>query len=238
MRTLAGLTASTIASGSGRASGIATSSSSTRRAGVASPELRAQHRDRARRTAGSASRGRPTPTTSAGAPAVRGRHPAGSPTSARSMPVSASSRRRREAPRIIVAPSRESPRSVSSLVRVTSVPPSARVEADLQLRGLEDALERRPLDVLLPRVAHALGRAGAAKVRPHAGPPLGPQHRGPMRPPPARIAHVLDPLGARPPARQAVRVRYEVPDPGGLGGDRPGSRDARHRAAQAIARRT
>ena len=136
----------------GAAAGSATSSSSTRRIGSVSPS---SERSIASAAVGSADPllgVAPSPPLRRPRGPLRG-SPSRPPTSARSMPSSASSRRRRAAPRIIVEPSRESPRRRSSLVSVTRVGVRVGIEPDLEPRRLEDALERRPLDLLLPGVA-------------------------------------------------------------------------------------
>src|SRR6201999_1872505 len=89
---------------------------------------------------------------------------------------------------------------------------------------------RRPLELLLPDVALALGGADAAEVGPHASPFRGFQHLRPLAAA-ARAAHldVLDPRRTWPPARQVVGVGDQGPDLVARGGDgalagRPGHR--------------
>ena len=122
------------------------------------------------------STGPPTPTTSRRAAAAHvalsdyamssRSHP-----SALSIPSSASSRTAPWPRRISGEPSRDIPFSVCTAASFTSVPPSVASQPDLHPRGLQVPLERRPLQLLLPDVALALGRADAAVVGPHARAP-------------------------------------------------------------------
>ena len=133
--------------------------------------------------------------------------------SARSIPSRASSRRCRVAGRIIGEPSRDRPRSRSLLTRVTASRRRRASSRISKLRGAQDPLERRALDLLLPHVALAGRRGGAAVVGPHALAPL--RSRAPWSSgcaSPGRHPHVLDPHRARPPPGQVMRVGDQVPD--------------------------
>ena len=92
-------------------------------------------------------------------------------------------------------------------------------------------LERRPLDLLLPHVALLVGRADAAKVRPHPPSPAAFPAPSSSAAPAALAPHVLDPHRPRPPARQVIRIRDQIPDPPPRGGDQPPAGHLGHRAA-------
>ena len=211
-------TASTTALGSGRASGSATSSSRPRGAGSPSPELGAQHRQGAAPSSGRLA-GSPHPHHFCGRAAVPVSHRLAR--SARSIPASASSSRcAGRAPHHRPSPRREIPRSVSSLVSVTSVAAALGSSPISSSRRTQHALERRPLDLLLPDVARARGRGGAAEVGAHPGAALGLEHLGPLaraRRPAPRTSSTR--TARRPPARQVVRIGDQLPDraPGSAG---------------------
>ena len=197
-----------------------------RGAGSSSPT---RSRSAASASASSSARppGRPTPTTSSRCRGAGSSLPGQRPLDARRAPASRISPWPR---RIIGEPSREIPRSVCAEVerRPRSRRPRRR-SAISTCEAAQVALERRPLELLLPDVALALGRADAAVVGAHAA-PLG----GLAAPSSTGCAgrrlrvDVLDPRRARPPARQAVGVGDQRPDLGAGRGDRAPAGDPRH----------
>ena len=130
--------------------------------------------------------------------------------------------------RIIVEPSRESPRRRSSLVSVTRV---ASASGSSPISSL-DALRMRSNGVPATSCSHAyripweepVQRKSARTPVPRWVPSTAVQCASP-----SRVAHVLDAPRPGPPAGQVVRIGDQIPHLSRLGGDRPGSRDARHR---------
>ena len=162
----------------------------------------AQHRRAPRASSSGATPGPPTPTSSSPAAArssatcgdCRPSDKSPAHVSARSIPSSASSRIAPWPRRIIGEPIRDIPFSVCTEARVTWVSSLARPQPDLDPGAAQVAGERRALQLLLPDVALALGRAEAAVVGPHAAPLGGLQHLGPLAALAAALAlDVLDP---------------------------------------------
>ena len=134
-------------------------------------ELVAQHRQRRRRRAACACSGSPQPHHFAAAPGPRsaGSTRRRSPTSARSIPSSASSRRRAGGAAHHRAAEAGEPaqRLLAGQRHLGRRSPSGRSPISTRA-ALQDALERRALDLLLPGVALAGARRRAAVVGAHA----------------------------------------------------------------------
>src|SRR6201999_3038767 len=102
-------------------------------------------------------------------------------------------------------------------------------QADLDPRAAQVLGERRPLELLLPDEALALGRADAAEMGAHASPVRLFQNLRPLAAAAgAALVDVLDPRRARPPARQVVGVGDQRPDLAQRRGDGPSPSDAGH----------